>query len=203
MKVELRNQKQSTKRMTTQIYELPQNYGYEIAPNITLLAGSNYQPIDEYQLETQKFMKSNQWKAIENLFNTYKAEGYMANTSLSELKASVKTILSEIYRNGCDAVSLQLTGDESIMFSIKRQDLIIYLEYFPVAPGGEYHYLMNVYQNKNCVIDSLTGSLPELRAEIRKLSEPPSAGIQIGLMNFRFINLSSVSELESIPYLMS
>lgn len=192
-----------------QISELPHTltaYGYEFSPTITSLSESNYQPVEEYWLETQNFMKSGQWKAIENLFNTYKAEGYMGKTSLFEFKASVESILSEIYRNGCDAISVQLTGDESVMFSIKRQDLTIYLEYFPVAPGGEYHFLMNVYRNKNCVIDGLTGSLLELRAEIRKLSAPPSAGIQIGVMDFRFesgcINASSVSAVESVPYLM-
>ncbi len=130
--------------------------------------------------ETNKmFIKLN--KTLDDQYNNFSE--YYNNISLAEIKSITSNIISELISLSPDAFSLELTNEESIFYTLKKDGYSFYIQqYFETEDDG-FNATLVSFKGDN-KIDSINGDINNILASIEsKISNNTSHNLNLAFLN--------------------
>jgi hypothetical protein len=130
--------------------------------------------------ETNKmFIKLN--KTLDDQYNNFSE--YYNNISLAEIKSITSNIISELISLSPDAFSLELTNEESIFYTFKKDSYSFYIQqYFETEDDGFNATLVSFKDDNK--IDSINGDINNILASIEsKISNNTSHNLNLAFLN--------------------
>lgn len=118
------------------------------------------------------------------LADQYKAYSeFYKNISLGEIKSITSSIISELISLSPNAFSLELTNEESIFYTFKKDDFSFYIQqYFETEDDG-FNASLVTFKGENKV-DSINGNINDLLASIeQKFSNTIPHNLNLALLN--------------------
>jgi hypothetical protein len=108
---------------------------------------------------------------------------YYNNISLGEIKSITSSIISELISLSPDAFSLELTNEESIFYTFKKDDYSFYIQqYFETEDDG-FNATLVSFKGDN-KIDSINGNINSIIESIEsKISNNISHNLNLAIIN--------------------
>lgn len=110
---------------------------------------------------------------------------YYNNISLSEIKSISSTIINKLISLSPDALSLELTNEESIFYTFKRDAYSFYIQHYFETEDDGFNATLVTFKGDN-KIDSINGDINNILASIEA---------KVSNNNFHNLNSAFLNEL--------
>lgn len=108
---------------------------------------------------------------------------YYNNISLNEIKSITSGIISELISLSPDAFSLELTNEESIFYTFKKDDFSFYIQQFFETEDDGFNATLVSFKGDN-KINSINGNINIILSSIEsKISNNTSPNLNLAILN--------------------
>ena len=108
---------------------------------------------------------------------------YYNNISLGEIKSITSSIINKLISLSPDAFSLELTNEESIFYTFKKDDYSFYIQHYFETEDDGFNATLVTFKGEN-KIDSINGDINNILASIEsKISNKNSHNLNLAFLN--------------------